>query len=260
MIFELSWIKRAKSKASWPLIPVARILLSAALMRSSSLILLTCSAMLVGGPRIFATADWRFHPGQFVPIENGLSPNRVYTIAAHEDERGSFGIFLVNTRTKKTLGSLQEVAEFFDTAPAAFHAEWASDSRHFAIWYRVHRHLNRLAIYRVENDRTYAITGPSLLLRISPELAPIDPHIDVAFHSMKWQSDSRFFLHEEGVIRHANTRMLQLLGAFGQLDSGSATAGEAANTRYAVDATCELAVDDRYRILTVVPANLSRRP
>jgi hypothetical protein len=216
--------------------------------------------MLISGSPSFATADWRFQLGQFVPIENGLSPSRGYTIAAHEDERGAFGIFLVNARTKKTLGSLQEVAEFFDTAPAAFHAEWAPDSRHFAIWYRVHRHLNRLAIYRVENDRAYAVTGPSLLLRISPELATIEPHIDVAFHSLKWQSNSRFFLHEEGIIRHAAARILQVLGAFGQLDAGSATTGELANARYAVDATCELAVDDRYRILTVAPANLNRRP
>jgi hypothetical protein len=216
--------------------------------------------MLISGSRSFATADWRFQPGQFVPIENGISPNRVYTIAAHEDERGSFGIFLVNTRTKKTLGSLQEVAEFFDTAPGAFHAEWASDSRHFAIWYRVHRHLNRLAIYRVENDHTYAIAGPSLLLRISPELTTIEPHIDVAFHSLKWQSNTRFFLHEEGTIRHATARLLMVLGAFGQLDIGSAQTGEVSSAKYAIDAACELATDDRYRILSVTPAKLNQRP
>ncbi len=89
-------------------------------MRRRWPLFLVCSAILTSQTRTFATADWRYQVGQFVPIENGLSPNQAYTVAAHEDDRGSFGIFLVNARTKKNLGALQEVAEFFDTAPAAF--------------------------------------------------------------------------------------------------------------------------------------------
>jgi hypothetical protein len=220
--------------------------------------ILLCFAILTSQTRTFATADWQYKVGQFVSIENGLSPNQAYTVAAHEDERGSFGIFLVNARTKKNLGPLQQVAEFFDTAPAAFHAEWAPDSRHLAIWYRVHRHLNRLAIYRVENDRAYSITGPSLLLRVSPELATAESRIDVAFHSLKWQTSSRFLLHEEGIIRHVSARILQALGSFGQLDTASAQPAAVPSANYAIDATCELAPDDRYRILTVTPAKTNR--
>jgi hypothetical protein len=216
------------------------------LLLSAYCLLLTADAL--------ATADWRYQVGQFVPIENGLSPNQTYSVAAHEDERGSFGIFLVNAHTKKNLGALQEVAEFFDTAPAAFHAEWAPDSRHLALWYRVHRHLNRLAIYRIENDRAYSVGGPSLLLRVSPELALVEPKIEVAFHSLKWQSNSRFLLHEEGIIRHVTTRILRAIGNFGQLDSISAQPGGVPSADYAIDATCELATDDRYRILTITPA------
>jgi hypothetical protein len=222
-------------------------------MKTTWPILLISSALLLGS-KSFATADWRYQVGQFVPIENGLSPNQTYTVAAHEDDRGAFGIFLVNAHTKKNLGALQEVAEFFDTAPAAFHAEWAPDSRHLALWYRVHRHLNRLAIYRIENDRAYSVTGPSLLLRISPDLALVEPKIDVAFHSLKWQSSSRFLLHEEGIIRHVTTRILLAIGNFGQLDSVSARSGEVPSANYAIDAICELATDDRYRILTISPA------
>lgn len=222
-------------------------------MRSKFLVVLSLYLYLITGSRTFATADWRYQVGQFVPIENGLSPNQAYTIAAHENESGSFGIFLVNARTKKNLGPLQEVTEFFDTAPAAFHAEWAPDSRHLAIWFRVHRHLNRLAIYRVENDRAYSIAGPSLLLRISPELALVEPKIDIAFHSLKWQNNSRFLLHEEGIIRHATTRILRAIGSFGQLDTGSNQTGEVPSINYGIDALCELAADDRYRILTVAP-------
>jgi hypothetical protein len=223
-------------------------------MRRRWPIFLVFLVMLNNSSRSFATADWRYQVGQFVPIENGLSPNQAYTVAAHEDERGSFGIFLVDARTKKNLGPLQEVAEFFDTAPAAFRAEWAPDSHHLAIWYRVHRHLNRLAIYRVEDDRAYSITGPSLLLRISPELALVEPKIDVAFHSLKWQNNSRFLFHEEGIIRHATTRILRAIGTFGQLDTASVQTGEVPSIKYGVDALCELAPDDRYRILTVTPA------
>ena len=223
-------------------------------MRRRWPLFLVCFAILTSQTRTFATADWRYQVGQFVPIENGLSPNQAYTVAAHEDDRGSFGIFLVNARTKKNLGALQEVAEFFDTAPAAFHAEWAPDSRHLALWYRVHRHLNSLAIYRIENDRAYSISGPSLLLRVSPELASVEPTIDVAFHSLKWQSGSRFLLHEEGIIRHVTTRILRAIGNFGQLDTVSAQPGGVPSANYAIDAICELAVDDRYRILTISPA------
>ncbi len=224
----------------------------------SRLILLVFSAILINAPRSLATADWRYKVGQFVPIENGLSPNQAYAIAAHEDEHGSFGILLMNARTKKSLGPLQEVAEFFDTAPAAFHSEWAPDSEHFGIWYRVRRRLNRLAIYRVENNHAYSVTGLSLLLRISPELATIEPRIDVAFHSLKWQTNSHFLLHEEGIIRHATARILRALGAFGQPDPGTAPAGEIPSAKYAIDATCELAADDRYRILTIAPAKLGQ--
>ena len=222
-------------------------------MKAAWPILLISSALLLGS-RSFATADWRYQVGQFVPIENGVSPNQTYTVAAHEDDHGSFGIFLVNAHTKKTLGALQEVAEFFDTAPAAFHAEWAPDSRHLALWYRVHRHLNRLALYRIENDRAYSVTGPSLLLRVSPELALVEPKIDVAFHSLKWQSSSRFLLHEEGIIRYVTTRILRAIGNFGQLDSVSVQPDGVPSANYAIDATCELAIDDRYRILTITPA------
>ncbi len=210
-------------------------------MRRNWPLFFVCSAILTSQTRTFATADWRYQVGQFVPIENGLSPNQAYTVAAREDDRGSFGIFLVNARTKKNLGSLQAVAEFFDTAPAAFHAEWTPDSRHLALWYRVHRHLNRLAIYRIENDRAYSIAGPSLLLRVSPELAFVEPKIDVAFHSLKWQSSSRFLLHEEGIIRHVTTRILRAIGNFGQLDTVSAQPGGVPSANYAIDAICELA-------------------
>ena len=220
-------------------------------MRFSRLLLFLA---MTGGTQMFGTADWRYKVGQFVTIENGLSPNQAYTVAAHEDNDGSFGIFLVNARTRKTLGSLQQVAEFFDTAPAAFHAEWAPDSRHVAIWYRVHRHLNKLAIYRIENERAYSIAAPSLLLRVSPELAVIEPRIDIAFHSLKWQTSSRFLLHEEGVIRRVTARTLQAFGTFGQLDGQSVQSGHIPSVRYAIDAVCELAMDDRYRILTITPA------
>ena len=223
-------------------------------MRRNWPLFFICFAILISRTETFATADWRYKVGQYVPIENGLSPNQAYTVAAHEDDRGSFGIFLVNAHTKKNLGALQKVTEFFDTAPAAFHAEWAPDSRHLALWYRVHRHLNRLAIYRIENDRAYSITGPSLLLRVSPELASAEPKIDVAFHSLKWQTGTRFLLHEEGIIRHVTTRILRAIGNFGQLDTVSAQPGGVPSTSYAIDALCELATDDRYRILTITPA------
>jgi hypothetical protein len=209
---------------------------------------------MMGGAQVFATADWQYKVGQFVAIENGLSPNQAYTVAAHEDKSGSFGIFLVNARTRKTLGSLQQVAEFFDTAPAAFHAEWAPDSRHVAIWYRVHRHLNKLAIYRIENERAYSIAGPSLLWRVSPELTVIEPRIDIAFHSLKWQTTSRFLLHEEGLIRRVTARTLQALGSFAKLDGQSVQTEQLPSARYAIDAVCEMARDDRYRILTITPA------
>jgi len=149
---------------------------------------------------------------------------------------------------RKNLGALQEVAEFFDTAPAAFHAEWAPDSRHLALWYRVHRHLNRLAITESRTTALTPSTGQSLLLRVSPELALAEPKIDVAFHYLKWQSSHSLL---------ASRRRNYPARHYANFCAQSATlansipyrpTGRVPSANYAIDAICELATDDRYRI------------
>src|SRR5689334_17207796 len=94
--------------------------------------------LLLSTPRVtWGVAEWHGQPGQYIAIENGLAPNRRLAIAAHEDQTGRFGLFLQDRETQRPIAEVAIVLEPLDTAPEAFHAEWAPDSHHVAIWHRI---------------------------------------------------------------------------------------------------------------------------
>ena len=196
-------------------------------------------------------AEWHGQPGEYLAVENGLAPNRRLAIVAHEDNTGKFGLFLQNRETQRPVAEVAIVLEPLDTAPEAFHAEWAPDSRHVAIWHRIDTKLNQLVLYRVDAQRAYSITGESLLRVLSPELGAIENRVDRGFQSLKWLSSTRFLLHADGVIPKASARITRLLGRFGQV-----VAGKPDSVRFSINGECELASDDRYRVLGVTPGKL----
>ena len=202
----------------------------------------------------WGVAEWHGQPGEYVAIENGLAPNRRLAIVANEDKTGRFSLFLQDRETQRPIAEVAIVLEPLDTAPEAFHAEWAPDSRHVGIWHRIDTKLNQLVLYRVDTQHAYSVTGESLLRVLSPELGAVENKVEVGFQSLKWLSSSRFLLHADGVIPKANippkasARIMHLLGPFGQgvpdkLDS----------VKFSINGECELASDDRYRVLRITP-------
>lgn len=111
-----------------------------------------------------ATSNYNYKPNEYVIINNGRSPSGRYSIAAHgEGELGyeNFHIYLMNARTGKKIGPLEEIEGTLDTGASAFYAKWSADSSLVSITYRVDRHVAMIIRYRIKNGRGYRITGPT---------------------------------------------------------------------------------------------------
>jgi hypothetical protein len=111
-----------------------------------------------------ATSNYTYKPGEYVTIVDGQSPNGQYSIAAHGD--GSYGyedfhLYLMNAKTEKPVGPLEEIKETLDTGADAFYAKWLANSREVSITYRVDRYVAVMVRYRIENGRAGLISGPS---------------------------------------------------------------------------------------------------
>lgn len=111
-----------------------------------------------------ATSNYNYKPNEYVVVNNGRSPSGQYSIASHgEGELGyeNFHIYLINARTGKKIGPLEEIAGTLDTGASAFYAKWSADSSLVSITYRVDRHVAMMIRYRIKNGRAYRITGPT---------------------------------------------------------------------------------------------------
>ncbi len=123
-------------------------------------------ALLFGlalGPSASATANYEYKPDEYVVIADGKSPDGKYAIAAHgEGELGTdnFHLYLMDVKTGKKIGPLEEVQDMLDTAADAFIAEWSSDSRQVAITYRIERRESATIRYRIENRRAHRVSAP----------------------------------------------------------------------------------------------------
>ncbi len=112
----------------------------------------------------FATSNYEYKPDEYVVIANGKSPDGQYAIAAHGDgEYGdeNFHLYLMDAKTGKKIGPLEEVKDNLDTGADAFTAKWSADSREVSISYRVDRHEMVMIRYRVENRRAHRLSGPA---------------------------------------------------------------------------------------------------
>jgi hypothetical protein len=127
------------------------------------LLCLVVSSLL---PSAFATSNYEYKPGEYVTIVDGVSPDHLYSIAAHgEGDMGydHFHVYLMDGRTGKKIGPLEEISETLDTGADAFYAKWSADSGQVSITYRVDRHSAVAVVYRIANRRAYLISGPSAL-------------------------------------------------------------------------------------------------
>jgi len=189
-----------------------------------------------------ATATYDYKPGEFLVIDGGTSPDKKFSIVTGENKAGEFGVYLREAQTKKLIGQLEEVATGLDSAPDAYYAHWAPDSKHVGITSRADRHWADNAIYRIENRRAHPVETPELLCHAVPAFCQLTKELGGALTEdqiypedtagkpwkvrqnssysaiVKWISPTRFIIKEEVQFQVKNRDPAAALGKFGEVE------------------------------------------
>jgi len=227
-----------------------------------------------------ATATYDYKPGQFLVIEGGASPYKKFSIVTGENKAGEFGAYLRDAHTKKLIGPLEEVATGLDSAPDAYHAHWAPDSKHVGITSRADRHWADNAIYRIENRRAYPVKTPELLCHAVPEFCQLTKELGGALTEdqiyaedtvgkpwkvrqnssyskiVKWISPTRFVVNEElqfQVKDRDPTTALDKYGEVEKLDPETYGGVDVYDASFNAEGECELLPADKTRVLSTQP-------
>jgi len=201
-----------------------------------------------------------YKPGEYVVIEQGLSPDKRHSIAAHGDGPlgdDNFHLYLMDAATRKPIGPLTEIEATMDTRADAFHGEWAPDSRHVAISYRFQLHDRFLDFYRIEDRRAFAVKYPDLFSTVAPHFnwapygfsGPIGGALGV-----KWKSPTQFILMETGFWRRGQRSPKAKFGKFLKEEIESDENGKPSLSVYfSAEARCELTAEDHCKIVALNP-------
>jgi hypothetical protein len=224
-----------------------------------------------------ATATHDYKPGQFLVIDGGRSPDKKFSIVAGENKAGEFGVYLRDAQTKKLIGQLEEVATELDSAPDAFHAHWAPDSKHVGISSRADRHLTRNIIYRIENRRAYVVETPQLMCHAVPDLCALQKELGGAVsldsddyydkpwkvrqnesysEITKWISPMHFMVSEQSQWQVKERDPSGMLGQYGEaekLDHGSDEPATVYHVWFDAEGECELVPNDKSQVLNTHP-------
>jgi hypothetical protein len=226
-----------------------------------------------------ATATYDYKPGELLVIDGGTSPDKKFSIVSGENKAGEFGIYLRDAQTKKLIGKLEEVATGLDSAPDAYHAHWAPDSKHVGITSRADRHWSDNAIYRIDIRRAYPVETPELLCHAVPEFCQLTKELGGALTSdeisadsgtpkpwkarqnssysaiVKWISPTRFVVREESAWRVKERDPSATLGQYGEAENEGESEDSAALYAVSFDAEgeCELLPNDKSRVLDTQP-------
>ncbi len=231
--------------------------------RESTCVLALSAGLLLFAVCAFATATYKYKKGEYVTVEKGMSPDRHNSVAAHGD--GDYGgdnfhLYLMKEPGHSRIGPLEEVNEILDTAPDAYHAAWAPDSRHVALMYRADRHVGTIALYRVENNRAFPIPVLTLVQPAAPGFHLKDFNFYSGYVTLKWLSASRFQLSERADYIHipakAVATVTSAVGKFGKLtrEEAAPDLGEIPyRLTFSGEAVCELTSSGKYRVVTIKP-------
>lgn len=133
-----------------------------------------------------------------VVVEGGVSSDKRLAVAVVPQKEGEFideandAIFLIDNRSKKRIGRLEEVSSSGGTwgkTTTNVDAAWSPDGRHLIVNYRTGRLMHGHQLYRIAGRRAIPLT---LKRRF---LAPKSKILDVLGHSanpgatLKWNSD-----------------------------------------------------------------------
>jgi hypothetical protein len=222
-----------------------------------------------------ATDSYDYKPGQFLLIHGGTSPDKKFSIVSGENKAGKFGVYLRDAHTKKLIGQLEEVATDLDSAPDAFHAHWAPDSKHVGVSSRADRHLTRNVIYRIENGRAYVVEAPQLMCRAVPEFCALQKELGGALtlesdddkpwkvrqnesfsEITKWISPTRFVVSEESQWQVKERDPSTTLGQYGEAEKSedqSDEPGALYDVSFDAEGECELLPNDKSHVVKTQP-------
>ena len=216
-----------------------------------------------------ATAEYDYKKDERLIIDEGLAPNKMYAIRAGLAD-GKFGFFLTTEPSHRIAARLEGIApdEMLDTAPEALHAIWAPDSRHVAVIFRTERHVLTMWLYAVDGRRAEHIAVGDVLDQIikGKRLAIDDYSLRLRTMELTWQGPLRFHLAEKWIFDAPDRKLAQVVGSFGK---------ESPNDNYkdtdsdgkpvwtfvdiALDADCEIAPGNRFRVITMTPGTFVPR-
>jgi hypothetical protein len=206
------------------------------------------------------TSNRAYKPNEYLVIDGGVAPNKKFSVRAHGNgELGDddFHLYLMAEPGAKKIGPLEEVADTLDTAPGAYQARWAADSRHVALLYRSDRHVETMRLYRIENRRAYIVNAPTLLTAATGKDLESSEDIDIASSvtEIRWLSPTRFVLSEQRLLKSSVPGLEATIGKFGRLDpDAAAKPGDPYFVQFAAEATCELTTGDTWRVIELKPA------
>ena len=227
--------------------------------------------------KISATAMYDYKPGQFLVIDGGKSPDKQFAIVSGEDKSGNFGVQLMDAKTKKLIGPLEEVATELDSAPDAYRAHWSPDSKHVGTSSREDRHVLRNVIYRIENRRACLVETPELLCHAVPDFCQLQKDLsgahklgsenyydapwkvrqnEDASEIIKWISPTRFIVSEESQWQVKERDPTAAIGQYGDVEEPEHETGETGvlyHVWFNAEGECELLPRDKSRVINTHP-------
>jgi hypothetical protein len=225
--------------------------------------------------KLDATSEYDYKRGEYLVVKDGKSPDKKFSIVSGENQKGEFGVYLMDAPTKKLIGKLEEVATDLDTAPDAYYAHWAPDSKHVAISSRSDRHMLEDVIYRIENRRAYIVQTPELRCHAVPDFCKLlkdlgdvpdrdadDSDSKVRQNSnaseiMKWTSPTRFSVSEESQFQIRTRDPSSTVGKYGEVekenDDSADSPGGVYHVWFEAEGECELLPGDKSQVVSTHP-------
>jgi hypothetical protein len=227
--------------------------LSVAALTICTLAFLACRIEPAG-----ATSVYTYGKNEYRIVRDGLAPNKRFSIAAHgeeEDAEDDFHLYLMAEPAHRKIGPLEEIGpDLLDTGADAYRAAWSSDSLHVAVHYRVSRHIGALTLYRIERDRAYEVTVPSLFREVLKRGALENERQRATSIEAEWLDDTRLLLKEYSVFETVSPALAGATGRFGKFEGPETRNGETLYfVNFSAQAVCELAAGNTCQITRLTP-------
>jgi len=244
-------------------------------LRGSIRVVVIAALAIAFAAKLYATSEYDYKWGEYLVVKVGKSPDKKFSIVSGENQKGEFGVYLMDAATKKVIGKLEQVATDLDTAPDAYYAHWSPDSKHVGISSRSDRHMLQNVIYRIENRRAYLVQTPELRCRAVPDFCKLlkdlgdvpdrdadDSDSKVRQNSnaseiMKWTSPTRFNVSEESQFQVRTRDPSSTVGKYGEVekenDDSADSPGGVYHVWFDAEGECELLPGDKSQVVSTHP-------